>query len=127
MRIAVPVEDGVVSGLFDESKWFLLCETEGKALSREMTVPAFGEGCDALVSSLSDYRVNVLLCGAISGKARLALEKAGILSFGGVSGNAGEAVNAFLRGTLRFAPERGCHDCDSCGDDSCESRKQSQI
>ena len=47
------------------------------------------------------------------GCARTALDKAGIKLYGGVRGDADEAVDALLSGELKFDPNPRCthHDC----------------
>ena len=48
---------------------------------------------------------DVLICGGIGGGAQTALAAAGIELFGGVSGDADEAVNALINETLDYNPE----------------------
>lgn len=56
--------------------------------------------------------MDVLICGGIGGGAQNALAEAGIKLYGGVSGNADEAVNAYLEGKLDFNPNVQCsHIC----------------
>ena len=45
---------------------------------------------------------DVLICGGIGGGAQTALAAAGIKLFGGVSGDADEAVEAFINKTLDY-------------------------
>lgn len=121
MRVAVAYDDGNIFSRFGETKFFKLYELEGKSVVREVVVPAFGEGHEALAACLGDYGANVLICGGIGGSARVALGEAGILVFGGVIGKADVAVQAFLNGTLNASPEAGCGEacsgqCDGCGE-----------
>ena len=72
------------------------------------------------------HGVDTLICGGIGGGAQNALAQAGIRLFGGVSGNADEAVNALLAGNLGYNPNVHCdhHDHEaghSCGDHGCGS------
>ena len=125
MRIAVAVKDGGVSRLFEESEAFRLFEAVGTSITRDLAVPSLGTGAEGLTASLSDYRANVLICGAISGKAMVSLGNAGILTVGGVSGDPLEAVRGFLDGSLSAAPERSCgHDsCADCASENCNNCK----
>lgn len=122
MRVAVAYENGNVFSNFGETKSFKLYELEGKSIVREVVVPAFGEGHEALASSLGEYGANVLICGGVGGSARVALGETGILVFGGVIGKADVAVQAFLNGTLNANPEAGCcgedcgGHCEGCGE-----------
>ena len=63
-----------------------------------------------------------LICGGIGGGARLALAKAGIELYGGVSGDADAAVQALLENRLAYDPEARCdhHDHEhTCGEHPC--------
>lgn len=52
--------------------------------------------------------INILICGGIGGGAKIALAQAGIQLFGGVSGNADEAVEALVQAKLNFNPHVKC-------------------
>ena len=72
-----------------------------------------------------------LICGGIGGGAQTALAAAGIKLFGGVSGDADEAVETFINETLDYNPDVKCshhehnhgegHTCGEhgCGSHSC--------
>ena len=98
---------------------------DGKIISSKV-VDAGGSGHGALAGVLSALKVNALICGGIGGGAQNALAQAGIRLFGGVSGNADEAVIALLAGNLGYNPNVHCdhHDHEaghSCGDHGCGS------
>ena len=84
-----------------------------------------GQGHGALSGFLSQGEVDVLICGGIGGGAQIALAEAEIKLYGGVSGDADEAVNAYLEGKLDFNPNVQCshhaheHSCGGhqCGED----------
>lgn len=91
-----------------------------------------GSGHSALASFLTRHGVDALICGGIGGGAQMALAEAGIKLYGGVSGEADEAVNALLAGTLGYNPDVHCshhdhehgeggHTCDEhgCGHHGC--------
>ena len=61
---------------------------------------------------LKEQGVNVLICGGIGGGAQMALADAGISLFGGVSGDADEAVEALLAGQLAYNPNVRCNHHD---------------
>lgn len=130
MRIAVSCdkESGRVSPHFGLTEAFKLYDAENGVVARSLVVAAADTGHDALAELLARMRVNVLICGAIGGGARAALEEAGVLLYGGVAGDADTAVNAFLAGTLGYDPDVHCrhhdcgegrdcagHDCRGCG------------
>ena len=74
---------------------------------------------------------HLLICGGIGGGAQTALAAAGIKLFGGVSGDADKAVDAFINETLEYNPNVKCshhehnhgegHTCGEhgCGSHSC--------
>jgi predicted Fe-Mo cluster-binding NifX family protein len=63
--------------------------------------------------------VDVLICGGIGGGAQMALANAGIRLYGGVSGDADEAVELFLSGALAYNPAPRCNHHDSHHDHHC--------
>lgn len=67
-----------------------------------------GSGHGALVGFLRDKGVDALICGGIGGGAQTALAQAGIRLYGGVSGDADEAVRALLDGRLAYDPDVRC-------------------
>ena len=69
---------------------------------------------------------DVLICGGIGGGAQMALAEAGIKLYGGVTGDADAAVEAFVSGNLTFNPNVQCNHHDhhhgeghTCGDHGC--------
>lgn len=80
-----------------------------------------GSGHGALAGLLSDNGIDVLICGGIGGGAQIALADAGIKLYGGVSGNADAAVQAFLDGRLDYDPDVKCDHHEHEGGHSCGS------
>ena len=92
-----------------------------------------GHEWEAAVKSrtINKTDADVLICGGIGGGAQTALAAAGIKLFGGVSGNADKAVEAFINDTLDYNPDVKCshhehshgegHTCGEhgCGRHSC--------
>ena len=64
-----------------------------------------GSGHGALAGVLNALNADVLICGGIGGGAQTALAAAGIKLFGGVSGDADKAVEAFINDTLDYNPD----------------------
>ena len=109
MKIAVTYENGKVFQHFGRTPQFKVYEiSDGSIISSEV-IDTNGTGHGALAGFLSDLDAEVLICGGIGGGAQMAMNEAGIRLFAGASGNADEAVNAFLSGTL---PEIGEATCD---------------
>ena len=132
MKIAVTYENGQIFQHFGHTEQFKLYDVqEGKVLSSQV-VDTNGSGHGALAGVLSALKVDALICGGIGGGARAALEAAGIQLYGGVSGQADEAVQALLSGQLAFHPDVMCshheehhsgeHHCGEhgCGEHHCQ-------
>ena len=126
MKIAVTYENGEIFQHFGHTETFKIYDiADGKVVSAEV-VDTNGSGHGALAGFLVAHGVDTLICGGIGGGAQNALTQAGIRLFGGVSGNADEAVNALLAGNLGYNPNVHCdhHDHEaghSCGDHGCGS------
>ena len=128
MKIAVTYQNGQIFQHFGHTAQFKLYEVEdGKIVNAEV-VDTNGSGHGALAGLLSSLNADVLICGGIGGGAQMALAQAGIKLFGGVHGDADEAVAAFLANSLNYDPEAKCDHHDhhhgeghTCGDHGCGS------
>jgi len=126
MKIAVTYENGEIFQHFGHTSQFKVYEVqEGRIVNAEV-IDTNGSGHGALAGMLSDLGIEVLICGGIGGGAQMALAQAGIELYGGVSGDADDAVEAFLSGNLDYDPEAKCDHHDhhhgeghSCGDHGC--------
>ncbi len=124
MKIAVTYENGNIFQHFGHSEQFKIYEVEDGKIVSSQVVGTNGSGHGALALLLSDLSVDALICGAIGGGAQNALASAGIRLFGGVSGSADKAVEAFLACNLGYDPNVRCdhhghgHSCSShsCGE-----------
>ncbi len=124
MKIAVTYENGEVFQHFGHTEQFKLYEVSGGKLLHTQVVDTNGSGHGALAGLLAQLGVDTLICGGIGGGAQAALAEANIRLIGGVQGNADEAVQAFLNGTLAFDPNVHCTHHDhgeghSCGSHGC--------
>lgn len=126
MRIAVTYENGNIFQHFGHTAQFKLYNVENNAVVSQQVVPTNGSGHGALAGFLRLLRVDVLICGGIGGGAQMALAEQGIKLYGGVQGNADEAVQALLAGKLEYNPDVRCNHHDhehgeghSCGDHGC--------
>lgn len=126
MRIAVTYENGQIFQHFGHTEQFKVYDIEdGKIVASEV-VSTNGSGHGALAGVLNSLNADVLICGGIGGGAQMALASAGIQLFGGVSGDADQAVEALLAGTLVFNPNVQCnhhgehhHHEGGCGEHGC--------
>ena len=109
MKIAVTFENGEVFQHFGRTPQFKVYEiSDGSIISSEV-IDTNGTGHGALAGFLEELGAEVLICGGIGGGAQVAMSEAGVRLFAGASGNADDAVKAFLDGTL---PEIGEATCD---------------
>ena len=128
MRIAVTYENGQIFQHFGHTQQFKVYDVQdGKILAAEV-VDTNGSGHGALAGVLTALNADVLICGGIGGGAQMALAAAGIQLFGGVSGDADQAVEALIAGNLAFNPNVQCNHHDhhhgeghTCGDHGCGS------
>lgn len=125
MRIAVTYENGQIFQHFGHTEEFKVYDVEdGKILASEV-VSTNGSGHGALAGVLNALNADVLICGGIGAGAQQALAAAGIELYGGVSGDADQAVEAFVTGKLAYDPDVQCnhhgehHHGGNCGEHSC--------
>ncbi len=118
MKVAVTYENGQVFQHFGHTEMFKVYEIEDNRIIKENVVSTNGQGHGALAGFLLGLGVDTLICGGIGGGAQNALAGAGIRLYGGVTGDADEAVKALLSGSLAFNPDARCehhheggHDC----------------
>ena len=130
MRIAVTYENGNIFQHFGHTEQFKVYDVQDGKIVAAQVVDTNGSGHGALAGVLTALNADVLICGGIGGGAQMALAAAGIQLFGGVSGNADEAVQAFIEGRLAFNPNVQCNhhghehhheEGHSCGDHGCGS------
>ena len=122
MKIAVTYEAGLVYQHFGHTAAFKLYEVEDGEVKTSRVIPTDGHGHGALAGFLRAQGVDALICGGIGGGAQTALNNAGIRFYGGVRGDADEAVLALLAGQLNYNPCVTCshHSHDhACGDHGC--------
>lgn len=129
MKIAVTYENGQVFQHFGHTAQFKIYTVEDGNVTGSEVVDTNGSGHGALAGFLMQHGVDTLICGGIGGGAQMALARAGIKFYGGVSGMADEAVEALLGGTLNYNPNVQCshhnHEhgagAHNCGEHGCGS------
>ena len=109
MRIAVTYENGNIFQHFGHTQMFKVYDVQDGKVVSSGVVDTNGSGHGALAGVLTALQADVLICGGIGGGAQMALAAAGIQLFGGVSGNADAAVEAFLAGALAYNPNVKCN------------------
>lgn len=128
-RIAVTYENEMVFQHFGHTEMFKLYDVENGEIISSKVVHTLGQGHGALAMFLKINKVDAVICGGIGGGAKTALMENGILLFGGVQGNADDAVKALIDDTLVYNSDITCshhshgegHDCShhNCGEHGC--------
>jgi len=124
MKIAVTYEDGNIFQHFGHTAQFKIYDVSDGHITASEVIDTNGSGHGALAGLLATQNIDTLICGGIGFGARMALAEAGIRLFGGVCGDADEAVELLLAGALDYNPDVQCnhHASDhSCGDHGCGS------
>ncbi|MEG0767295.1 MAG: C-GCAxxG-C-C family (seleno)protein [Clostridia bacterium] len=124
MKIAIPYDNGQVFQHFGHAACFQIYDVADGRVVQSTQVPVLGSGHGALASFLRAQQVEILICGGIGGGAQQALTDARIQFYGGVTGDADAAVQAYIDGTLVYNPNVQCthHSAHtSCGDHDCAS------
>lgn len=122
MRIAIPYYMGKVFQHFGHAPQFKVYEIENHQILMELVVEVEQKGHDAVAALLKSMDVRAVICGSIGDGAMRALNDAGIVFYGGVTGEADDAIEALAAGGLRYDPSIRCEEhggtgCDSCGGD----------
>ena len=123
MRIAIPYYMDKIFQHFGHAPQFKVYKVENHQVLMERVVEVEEKGHGAVAALLRSMDVRVVICGNIGEGAMQALRSAGILFYGGVTGDADEAITALIRGGLRYDPAIRCSepscggDCAECGSD----------
>lgn len=110
VRVAVTYEDGEIFQHFGQTKEFKIYDTVDDKIVESKVVGTDGFCHCSLGSYLYEIGVSVLICGNLGGGASRSLQAAGILVYGGNSGNADEAVIKLLHKELLYNPMPTCSD-----------------
>ena len=134
MRIAVTYDNGEIFQHFGHTEAFKIYEVDDGKIVSSQIIDSNGSGHSALAGLLENNSIDVLICGGIGGGAVAALTERGLELCSGASGDADEAVEAYLRGELvstgvncdHHGAEHNCsgHDDGGCGNCHDESNKR---
>lgn len=125
MKIAVTYEQGQVFQHFGHTEHFKVYTVEDGKVVSSAILDSNGSGHGALAAVLAEAGIDVLICGGIGGGAQAALAEQGIELCAGASGDADEAVAAWLRGELINTGANCDHHGEghgedhACGDHGC--------
>lgn len=106
MKLAVcyDPETGDIFQHFGQTPAFKVYEVEDNKIVSSEVVDTGDNSHAMLVVFLSELGANALISGGIGMGAKNRLEAAGIRLFGGAKGNADEAAQACIDGTLQYDP-----------------------
>ena len=128
MKIAVTYCEGQIFQHFGHTAQFKVYDVTDGRITATSIVDTGSSGHGALAGLLKLIQAEVLICGGIGGGAQMALAEAGIQLYGGVTGDADDAVADFLAGQLAYNPCVRCNHHDhhhgeghTCGDHGCGS------
>jgi len=126
MKIAVTYENGKIYQHFGHTQEFKIYTIEDNKVVSSEIIDTNGHGHGALAGFLANQDVDVIICGGLGKGAQIALSQAGIQLYGGVQGEADEAVENFIKGTLVYNSNVQCnhhgehhHGDHECGEHSC--------
>ena len=120
MRIAIPFYQGLIFQHFGHAPQFKIYEIENRQVLMEMIVEVEDKGHDSVTALLRSLDVRVVICGSIGEGAMQALQGAGIVFYGGVTGDADAAITALIQGGLKYDPNIKCTAHEGCGGDCSE-------
>ena len=123
MKIALPIWDHRVSPVFDVAQHVLVVEVSprGMRLQRCRSLPPTDPMARA--QTLVDWRVEVLICGAISQALEHLLKAQGVAIVSRVRGEVAAVLEAYLAGRLD-EPEFAMPGCHVATDSGGEARSQ---
>lgn len=108
LAVTYEPENGEIFQHFGRTSYFKLYKIEDGAIESSEVVSTNGQGHGALAGVLKALGAEALICGGIGGGAQNAMKESGIKLFGGVTGSADEAVEAFVAGTLQYQEDIAC-------------------
>ena len=109
MRIAVTYDDGRIFQHFGRTEEFKVYDVEDGVIKSSTVINTNGQGHGALIGVLESIGADVLICGGIGGGAQSGIASMGIELYGGIAGDADEAVKAYLEGKLERNSNANCN------------------
>ena len=127
MKIAIPCENGEVLQHFSRAQEFNIYSIEDiKPIEKEQ-VRFDDADHNKAARGLKEKGVDLIICGSIGPEARSAVENAHMLLISGVSGEAGQAIDRFLDGSLELMTGEGDASAGGCGEPYVETRTFTDI
>ena len=109
MRIAVTYDNGRIFQHFGRTEEFKVYDVEDGVIKSSTVINTNGQGHGALIGVLESIGADILICGGIGGGAQSGVAAMGIELYGGIDGEADEAVKAYLEGKLEQNSNANCN------------------
>lgn len=112
MKIAVTYDAGQIWQHFGKTASFKIYDVSDGKILYSMVAGTEGASHGALAAFLANKGIDTVICGGVGAPMVGKLQALGIKVIPGVTGNADEAVQAMLGGTLQpneAAVHEGCH------------------
>jgi predicted Fe-Mo cluster-binding NifX family protein len=100
MKLAIPIRNERVSPVFDSASRLLVIELQGDEAVSRSEIPIREGGPGARSALLHELGVSTLICGAISNRTAMKVERLGIELLPWIVGDIDEVIEAYCRGTL---------------------------
>lgn len=100
MRILITIWNGRISPVFDVAGKALIMEIEGNKIVSEKTVDFPSDSFLNKIQYMSNEKISVLICGAISRQAELSVSSQGITVYSFISGEVRSVIKAFSENRL---------------------------
>lgn len=125
MRVAVVYENGRIFPHFGKARVFKLYDVENQQVQKTALVNRKGSAESDAAVFLQKHGVTAVICGGIDESLQATLTETGIALYGGVAGDADDAVRALLDGYLHADADSSRRysepilDAHPCGDSEC--------
>lgn len=100
-KIAVACDNEMVSGHFGHCESFMIVETENNQIIKSESMPNPRHQFGFLPAFLADQGINVVICGGMGNRPFEVFNQKNVQVILGVKGDAKEAVDAYLNGSLK--------------------------
>jgi len=108
MIIAISIDGNSVSEHFGRCPEYLIADIKHGELVKSERLPNPGHAPGAIPEFLHSKGVQRIICGGIGARAEGFFNSYGIQVIAGVTGNADDVLNSFLKGTLEANGESPC-------------------
>ncbi len=105
MRVAIAVDNGIISAHFGHCEYFLVYNLEGKEIKSTESIKNPPHQKGLLPKFLNEHGINCLITGNIGAMAVNLLDELGIETIRGCRGTAEEIISKYLSNSLESTNE----------------------